>query len=109
MVPVYVSGGNVAEYELMSIVSASVREFEPTRKNCLATCVAVGTPQLVLPVTIEVPLTRTVDVGIVTAFPPVPDRGALMYTQTCTLNAKPVFQLVRTFNVWDNVGSRFKA
>ena len=32
MVPVYVSGGNDAEYELMSIVNASVRELDPNRK-----------------------------------------------------------------------------
>jgi hypothetical protein len=78
MVPVYVSGGSAAEYEAISIVRASVRELEPNRKNCLAICVAVGTPQLVLPVTIDVPFTRTVDAGIVTALPGVPDNGAVI-------------------------------
>jgi hypothetical protein len=79
MVPVYVSGGSAAENEFKSIVRVSVLE-PPKLMNIvwLATFVAVGTPQFVFPVTIEVPFTRTEDAAIVDRFAPVPVIGPLM-------------------------------
>jgi hypothetical protein len=79
MVPVYVSGGSAPENEFKSIVRASVREpLKPSVTLWLPTFVAVGTPQFVLPVTMEVPFTRTEDAAIVDRFAPVPVIGPLM-------------------------------